>query len=163
MDTRGASGRLGVNFKGDRTTSMYLRLRSSDSTKIVESNTWYDSTTVLPQPLYLKGKWECGLVDFNVTGKSNETVPAPLRNTTLHIYCDLVSSSPVGEILKPLLCRVYTKPLNRDGVVIFNSIQYCNIVHDRVESIRIRIKSETDAIPSVVNAVSRCTLHLRPA
>ena len=142
---------------------MYLRLKSSDSSTVVHSNTWYDFTAVLPQPLYLKGKWECGLIDFNVTGSTNEIVPESLRNTTLLIYCDLVASSLVSDFLKPILCRVYTKPMTRYGVVTFNPVQYCGIVHDRVESIRIHIKSETDAIPSLADGISRCTLHLRPA
>ena len=140
---------------------MFLFLSSDDLTTLCENNHWNDFLVPLPSSYYFDrlARWKCGLVDLLIESDGDEVEITKWGYKPLFVYCDLVEPSVSLGSMEPRMRMVQlNKVVNR--IETFNPTYYMDINRERVSAVRVYIRSCNKAIPSLTNAITRCTLHL---
>jgi hypothetical protein len=137
---------------------VYLYLSSADSPVIHRDNTPLDFTTELPQPIELKGSWECALLDFQLTGVSPPFDPS---FDPICVCSDICHESCVGDVQLPILRRLSFKGRKKESVFRLEHPPYVRVTRDQLTRIRLFITNPTQTAPAVTTGKLTCTLHLR--
>ena len=132
----------------------YLYLSSSDSSSIHTSNIWYDFTVELPQPINLKGIWECALVEFQITTST--------RGDQAFCVCtNICQESCVGEAQLPILRRLSWVEKKKEAGFDFPRPHYLGVKLSTLKRIRVYITGLQGSVKADKSGQVTCTLHLR--
>lgn len=130
----------------------YFFLSSRDSEKIYKQNNANDFIVELPVPLELDGRWECGLMDIQLSPTS-----FPKQ---LYVFCDLCNDSYVSNNKLPILRRLLVRVM-RDLNITFTIPYYMPIRRTQVKRIRIFIRDSHMQPVTFKRQDLKCTLHIR--
>ncbi len=122
---------------------IYLNLASTDSFTFHPTNTSYDFTVELPQPI--RGEFTCALLDFTCDSMLEE----------LYIFTDICQPEFIHDSVLPLL-RIVTEP----GEV--NIEHYKPMSRQVVQRVRIYIRDRHFNVPTQNIGPVRVTIALDP-
>ena len=126
-----------------------LFLMSTDSQNIWTGNKPYDFTCELPEKLRLKGRWACALYSMVF----QERVSASLT-----ILCDICESSVIKSEKHSILQVV---PNNIGRQIYFYNLLWFDVTFDKVERVRLFIKTSNLQDASFLTKPVSCTLVLK--
>jgi hypothetical protein len=132
----------------------HLFLSSLDSETIHSTNQRTDFTVELPQPINLKGSWECALLDFQLTG-------ATIPNDPFYLCSDICEDSSVGDVRLPVLRRLSAKGRKKDSEIQFQHPLYMRVRLDHIPRIRLFIRPEHHSDEADRSGQLTCTLHFK--
>ena len=124
----------------------YIYGNSSDCKDHYPDNRPEDFVIHLPNPIELKGEWECGLMQFQYNSSSEKP---------FFVCCDLVLESYVGDHKLEVLRRVRLKNVQFANV-IYVPLKMCNF-----NSIRVYMRTWKNKEATGLRGRSFCTLHFR--
>ena len=136
-------------FKMDR--EVYIYLSSNSSKGYFPSNNSNSFTTVLPEQLFLKEKWEAALIQLQNPGLSTKTY--------VTVLCDILEDVIFQDNKKQVLRRC---TLQEDKELLtFTTLIYKPIKNSHVHHISLHIIDEQGERVSFSQGELKCTLHLR--
>ena len=134
--------------------NFHVFLSSMDSSSVHAGNTPADFTVELAQSIQLTGRWECALVDYQLTGASIPYDP-------FCICSDICEASCVGDIRLPVLRRASFKGKKVESLVEPELPQYIGVKRDQMKRIRVYITDSKNRRFAVPGGELSCTVHFR--
>ncbi len=134
---------------------IYLRISPEDSNSIHESNNSLDFIVELPYQYAVEplGGWEMAVVHISMTSDSGGS------GGTLYVFCDQIEESVIYSRLKNVL---WTINGDSDTMSVIFTPEYTRLKTSTLSQIRIYIRDQDFAIPTLSKGSVKITLHIRP-
>jgi len=134
-----------------------LTVSPSDSIKYHVNNTCTDFIVELVKPIHCDGKMEIAMIEIDIVYAS--ITKTPIR---LNVYTDLCVDSNVNGGLSPLLRNFRVRVGGKRQWYQPTVPLYVTMKTSEIKRIRIYIRDCFGNIPTHLNELLACTLHIRP-
>lgn len=142
---------------------MYVYLSSEDTSGYHSSNTGFDFVVTLPSSYFFSRNesWEIGLVDLYLEVPGSVKISKhPDASKLLHVYCDSVEPSVYNGGERKLLTTTRIKDCTKN-IYYPSHIRYVSLSQERLSTLHMYLRFNTDESLSVQGLTSSCTLHIR--
>ena len=134
---------------------MYVYLSSNCSKEYFPLNNSSEFTTLLPQKLDFKGKWEVALLQIQYPPSNSSA-----KYSKVNVHADFINDVIFEDNMNPILRRINIS--HKGKFLNINDPYYVSINKDHVDKMTIHIINDDGITHSFTKNPLKCTLHFRP-